>query len=125
MFKDTGIAVMNHDLKNNDFTRVHEIIDPDYILAADIVYDRHLFIPLSRALAQLLKVKSGLKAIVACTIRNIHTLEEFSECLHELNVQETLVQSARTWNSSYDYQCEVRIFCLQYCVEKGESIEKN
>lgn len=34
MFKDTGIAVMNHDLKNNDFTRVHEIIDPDYILAA-------------------------------------------------------------------------------------------
>lgn len=55
-------------------------------ISTDIVYDRHLFIPLSRALAQLLKVKSGLKAIVACTIRNIHTLEEFSECLRKYSL---------------------------------------
>lgn len=34
MSKDTRIAVLNHNLKNNDFTRVYEIIDPDYILAA-------------------------------------------------------------------------------------------
>ncbi|XP_063228539.1 protein-lysine N-methyltransferase EEF2KMT isoform X2 [Bacillus rossius redtenbacheri] len=56
----------------------HSALVPEVVLAADVVYDSTLFQPLCEALRHLaVEVNHKCLIVLACTIRNSHTLDQF------------------------------------------------
>lgn len=95
---------------------------PDVILAADVVYDDTLFVPLCRALDALFRIHatataamtttttttSGCCAFLAATVRNADTLQQFltqlgeCECCALRHTHPELPRPARERESSFD-----------------------
>lgn len=64
---------------------VNRNISPDFILAADVIYDDTLFEPLVRTINEIFQLKQNdVRLILACTVRNHKTLQKFLEMLSKI-----------------------------------------
>ncbi|XP_067013118.2 protein-lysine N-methyltransferase EEF2KMT [Anabrus simplex] len=86
---NTRVNVMKLPWEEVAPSSVHSTIAPQVVLAADVVYDSTIFSPLCEALCHLLQTDECV-AILACTVRNKETLDQFLELLknHHLLVTE-------------------------------------
>ena len=79
-FSPSGCKVQIDKL---DWTETdHKLFDEvDWILGADIVYERSLIDPLCRVLSNLLNLNVNATALIACTERSNTTLDTFEKAL--------------------------------------------
>jgi protein-lysine N-methyltransferase EEF2KMT len=78
------IGVLKLPWEECEQRNLFEIIEPDILLAADIVYDNSVFIPLIETMNLIFSKNDKLLFILSCTVRNIDTLTSFLELLGEL-----------------------------------------
>nr|CAD7457240.1 unnamed protein product [Timema tahoe] len=63
-------------------------LSPDFVLAADVVYDVSIFDPLCNAFCHFIfQGKHGCTVVLACTVRNNDTLEQFLSLLDSRGLQ--------------------------------------
>jgi predicted nicotinamide N-methyase len=63
----------------------------DWILGADVVYERSLIAPLCGVLRRLLKANQSAKALIACTERSATTLKCFEAALTDSGLGYTII----------------------------------
>ncbi|XP_065200765.1 putative protein N-methyltransferase FAM86B2 isoform X2 [Planococcus citri] len=108
---ETKISIINLPWENVD-SNLTDSIKPDIILAADVVYDTTLFHPFCRAVNEFVRRNKEVRILIACTVRNSLTLEEFCLVLHQYNLVEKEIEAVTTWNSSFNDKCQVKIFSI-------------
>nr|CAD7408156.1 unnamed protein product [Timema poppensis] len=63
-------------------------LSPDFVLASDVVYDASIFDPLCNAFCHFIfQGKHGCTVVLACTVRNKDTLEQFLSLLDSRGLQ--------------------------------------
>lgn len=90
-------------------------IDPDVVLAADVVYDDTIFRPLVELLLILLRRKRSIEIFLAATVRNKETLTAFLRMAEESGLQVEMVARSGDMenNLNWDDQTEIRLFLIQ------------
>ncbi|KAJ9601306.1 hypothetical protein L9F63_000528, partial [Diploptera punctata] len=76
----TQIEVLNLPWEDIPSSGISQLVSPHVVLAADVVFDSRLFRPLCEAFSHLLLNKSCC-VLLACTLRNQHTLDSFLNML--------------------------------------------
>lgn len=80
--KTNEISIEMLDWENIQDSNITDRIVPDIIFASDVVYDNTLFVPLSCTLDFIFKkCENRCTFILACTVRNEDTLNEFIELI--------------------------------------------
>lgn len=79
---DDSVVVEELDWNSVEQSTILDKVRPDLIMAADLVYDNSLFVPLSQTLDYIFKRCENLcLLILTCTIRNDETFKEFMQLL--------------------------------------------
>ncbi|XP_049956428.1 protein-lysine N-methyltransferase EEF2KMT isoform X1 [Schistocerca serialis cubense] len=109
--KNTDVAVMN--LPWADVTK-NTVPEVDFVLAADVVYDTSTFTELCQALKNLLHYQKTV-AIIACTVRDQNTLQQFLHTLaqYEIKIVQIDVPSSRPTHFLLPQDVLVNIYRLQ------------
>lgn len=81
VFQNTKVCVVNLPWESVQENQEYRNINPDLILAADVVYDNSVFKPLCGAVKFFLDLNKKCEIIFACTERNTDTLKEFLQLL--------------------------------------------
>uniref|UniRef100_A0A182W189 FAM86 N-terminal domain-containing protein n=1 Tax=Anopheles minimus TaxID=112268 RepID=A0A182W189_9DIPT len=111
---NTLMGVMDLDWQYISASNLSQLIEPDVIVAADIVYDHTLFPALLSTLNYIFCLSNNrCKFVLACTERNQDTLNEFLQLLigAKFRINEEPVSPSRHfhWDSS---ACNIRIFTI-------------
>lgn len=72
------------EINEDDLIEAKRILDPDVVLAADVIYDESCFKSLTTALEYLLR-RNRAYAVIAYTVRNEDTVARFTQILGELD----------------------------------------
>lgn len=109
--KNTDVAVMN--LPWADITK-ETVSEVDFVLAADVVYDSSIFIDLCQALKNLLHHKKTV-AIIACTVRDQNTIQQFLNSLvqYEIKIELNDMPTGRPTHFLLPQDVLVNIYRLQ------------
>ncbi|XP_049287625.1 protein-lysine N-methyltransferase EEF2KMT [Anopheles funestus] len=111
---NTLMGVMDLDWQYISASNLSQLIEPDVIVAADIVYDHTLFPALLSTLNYIFCLSNNrCKFVLACTERNQDTLNEFLQLLitAKFRINEETVSPSRHfhWDSSAS---NIRIFTI-------------
>ncbi|XP_055638553.1 protein-lysine N-methyltransferase EEF2KMT [Toxorhynchites rutilus septentrionalis] len=80
--KDSLVAVMDLDWSYINASNLNQLIEPDVIVGADIIYDHSLFQSLLGAVNHVFALMNNrCKFVLSCTERNKDTLSDFLELL--------------------------------------------
>lgn len=112
-----GVRVM--DLNWEDASALEEhSIDPDVVLAADVVYDDSIFKPLINVLGNLWNRNRSLDMFLAATVRNEETLAAFLNMATESGLQCVEVCSSRQVKNTlnWDDRTEIKLFLIKGAV---------
>lgn len=77
---------------------------PDYVLAADVVYDETIFQPLVNVLTLLSSRNSRIKIILASTVRNSNTLTEFLALIERSGFYYRLLVTATATGDNHSHR---------------------
>lgn len=103
------------DLNWDDASELDNLnVDPEVILAADVVYDDTIFRPLIDLILALLRRNKSMQIYLAATVRNEETLTAFLKLAREDGLTiEQVVTSANVENIlNWDDRTEIRLFLL-------------
>ncbi|EDS36427.1 conserved hypothetical protein [Culex quinquefasciatus] len=111
---DSIVAVMDLDWSYINASNLNQLIEPDILVGADIVYDHALFQPLLTAVNYIFAITNNrCKFVLSCTERNQDTLNDFLEMLVSTKYcinEETVCPSKHfQWDSS---SAKIRIFSV-------------
>ncbi|XP_055606512.1 protein-lysine N-methyltransferase EEF2KMT [Uranotaenia lowii] len=111
---DSLVAVMDLDWSYINASNINQLIEPDVIVGADIIYDHSLFQGLIGAINYLFALSNNkCKMVLSCTERNKNTLSDFLELLisTKYSVNEETVNPPKHfhWDTS---SAKVRIFSV-------------
>lgn len=104
------------DLNWNDLSSLADSkLDPEIILAADVVYDDTIFKPFVNVLLQLTERKPSLVIYLAATVRNEETLEQFLSLARQsgLTVKNVCTSKEVENRLNWDDQVEIKLFELR------------
>lgn len=110
-----GVRVINLDWEDASALDEHSI-EPDVVLAADVVYDDTIFEPLVNVLGSLWSRNHSLDIYLAATVRNEETLRAFLERATESGLQCVQVcSSSRDVGNTlnWDDRTEIRLFLIK------------
>lgn len=89
-------------------------VEPDFILAADVVYDDTIFEPLLNVL-KLLCRSTNLQLFLACTIRNEKTLTDFLTLVEANGFNHRLIVTSKDLENRLYWEelTEIRLYCIE------------
>ena len=110
-----GVRVIN--LNWDDISHLDEVsVDPEVVLAADVVYDDTIFRPLVDVLLSLWRRRNSILIYLAATVRNEDTLRGFLKMVDETQVlrSEEICNSNQLRNSlNWDDRTEIKLFLIK------------
>ncbi|XP_062562709.1 protein-lysine N-methyltransferase EEF2KMT [Armigeres subalbatus] len=111
---DSIVAVMDLDWSYINASNINQLIEPDVLVGADIVYDQALFQPLLTAINYVFALTNNkCKFVLSCTERNQDTLNDFLEMLvtAKFRINEEAVCSPKhfQWDGTAS---KIRIFSI-------------
>ncbi|XP_055542202.1 protein-lysine N-methyltransferase EEF2KMT [Wyeomyia smithii] len=111
---DSLVAVMDIDWSYINESNLHQLIEPEVVVGADIVYDHSLFEPLLIAINYAFTLSNNkCKFVLSCTERNQDTLSDFLELLitarYRINEETVYASKHFQWDST---SAKIRIFSI-------------
>lgn len=111
---DSIVGVMDLDWSYINASNINQLIEPDVLIGADIVYDPALFQPLFTAINYVFTLTNNqCKFVLSCTERNQETLNNFLELLvtakFHINEETVCAPKHFQWDSTAS---KIRIFSI-------------
>lgn len=111
---DSLVAVMNLDWSYINASNLNQLIEPDIVVGADVVYDHSMFQILLPAINYVFALTNNkCKMVLSCTERNHDTLNDFLQLLvtakYRINEETVCPSKHFQWDSS---SAKIRIFSI-------------
>nr|CAD7423060.1 unnamed protein product [Timema monikensis] len=112
-FNETLLQVLYLPWEDIPHNIVGVKLSPDFVLASDVVYDASIFDPLCNAFCHFIfQGKHGCTVVLACTVRNKDTLEQFLSLLDSRGLQVKEEEFETTKMFLYEADTPISIYSI-------------